>query len=125
MNTIRYFEIQSSDPPREVNFYQNVFGWTFTLDKNVPIEFYHIHTNGIEGGLLKRPADVPGEGCGTNSFTNLIMVANYDQTAEKVLAHGGKVAMAKFAIPGQRWQGYFLDPDQNVFGIFEIDEEAI
>jgi hypothetical protein len=34
------------------------------------------------------------------------------------------VAIPKMPIPGRRWQGYFLDPDQNVFGIFEVNENA-
>jgi len=32
--------------------------------------------------------------------------------------------MEKFAVPNRCWQGYFLDLDQNVFGICEIDENA-
>jgi len=32
--------------------------------------------------------------------------------------------MAKFAVPGRCWQGYFLDTDNNVFGIFEVDGNA-
>jgi hypothetical protein len=27
-------------------------------------------------------------------------------------------------VPGRCWQGYFLDADHNVFGIFEVDEKA-
>jgi len=30
MNPIVYFEIQSSNPARDINFYQPIFGWTFT-----------------------------------------------------------------------------------------------
>ncbi|HEY6161748.1 MAG TPA: VOC family protein, partial [Bacteroidia bacterium] len=40
MNTIAYFEIQSSDPKREVEFYKNVFGWKFSLQDGLPIEYY-------------------------------------------------------------------------------------
>lgn len=29
MNSIIYFEIQSSNPEREIKFYQDVFGWKF------------------------------------------------------------------------------------------------
>ena len=124
MNIISFFEIQSSDPSRDIQFYEKVFDWKFKRDGNVPIEYYHIRTRGIEGALLKRPANIPIEGHGTNAFTNLILVANFDEVRDLILANGGKVAMPKFAVPGQRWQGYFLDPDNNVFGIFQIDEEA-
>ncbi len=33
-------------------------------------------------------------------------------------------ALGKFAVPGKCWQGYFLDPEGNTFGIFEPDENA-
>lgn len=125
MNTISYFEIQSSEPEREIKFYTAVFGWKFVHEPNMPIEFYHIQTVGIDGALIKRPAAKPDRQHGTNAFTNLMLVANFNKTRDLILNHGGTVAMKKFAVPGQRWQGYFLDPDNNVFGIFQVDEDAV
>ena len=51
-------------------------------------------------------------------------VADFDATAALILAHGGQVAMPKFAIPKQCWQGYFLDADNNTFGIVQADANA-
>jgi len=124
MNTIGYFEIQSSDINRESKFYQSVFGWKFIKEEFVPIEYYRIETNSINGGLLKRPAKVPPTECGTNAFTCSVEVENFDKTAGLILQNGGQIAMPKFAIPGRCWQGYFVDLDNNVFGIFEVDENA-
>src|SRR4249920_3813259 len=124
MNTIGYFEIQSSDHQREINFYKNVFDWKFIKEELVPIEYYRIETNGIDGGLLKRPANVPPPEFGTNAFVNSVQVASFDKTAEIIIKNGGMVAMPKFAIPGRCWQGYFMDADKNTFGIFEVDENA-
>jgi hypothetical protein len=124
MNTIGYFEIQSSEPKREINFYSAVFGWKFIREENVPIEYYRIETNSIFGGLLKRPVPIPPIGNGTNAYVNSVQVASFDKTAQTILDNGGQVAMAKFAIPGRCWQGYFLDADHNTFGIFEVDEKA-
>ena len=124
MNTIGYFEIQSSDIQRDINFYQSVFGWKFTRQESVPIEYYRIETNGISGGLLKRPANVPPTECGTNAFTCSIQVENFDKTAKVITQNGGQTAMEKFAVPNRCWQGYFVDLDHNVFGIFEVDENA-
>jgi len=124
MNTIGYFEIQSSDPNRDSKFYQSVFGWKFIKDELVPIEYYRIETNGINGGLLKRPAKVPPMESGTNAFTCSVEVENFDKTAELIVQNEGQVAMPKFAIPGKCWQGYFVDLDNNVFGIFEVDANA-
>ena len=124
MNSIGYFEIQSSNPSREIEFYNTVFGWRFIKEEYVPIEYYRIETNGINGGLLKRPASIPPQDSGTNAFLNSIEVENFDSTSELILNNGGKVAMPKFAIPGRCWQGYFMDADNNVFGLFEVDEHA-
>ena len=124
MNTIGYFEIQSSDPSREIKFYEAVFGWKFSRLDGMPLEYYSIQTNSINGGLLKRPVKVPPPEFGTNAFTNSVEVKSFDSTSKAILTAGGRIAMPKFAVPGKCWQGYFLDPDNNTFGIFEVDEDA-
>jgi uncharacterized protein len=124
MNNVAYFEIQASNPASLLTFYATIFGWNFVKEEFVPIEYYRIETMGINGGLLKRPATTPPPGFGTNAFTCSIMVENYDTTSELVVANGGQIALPKFAIPGRCWQGYFIDPDHNVFGIFQPDENA-
>ena len=124
MNTIGYFEIQSSSPERDVKFYSAVFGWKFTRAEHIPIEYYQVETANMPGGLLKRPAPLPPPLSGTNAFVNSMEVANYDLAAELILRNGGNIAMPKFAIPGKCWQGYFLDPDNNTFGIFQADAKA-
>lgn len=124
MNTIGYFEIQSSDPQREIAFYRNVFDWAFIREENVPIEYYRIETRTVYGGLLKRPAKMPPPEYGTNAFTCSFQVSDFDKTSELILTHGGKIALPKFAIPNRCWQGYFTDPDNNTFGIFEVDKNA-
>jgi predicted enzyme related to lactoylglutathione lyase len=120
MNTIGHFEIQSSNPERDIEFYKSAFGWTFSRDENILIEYYRIETGGIRGALMKRFAAVPPVECGTNAFTCSIEVDNFDQTSEKILSAGGCVAMPKFAVGEHCWHGYFIDPDNNTFGIFEI-----
>ena len=124
MNNIAYFEIQSSNPERDVKFYSEVFGWKFTKVEGLPIQYYQIETSNIHGGLLERPAQTPPTHCGTNAFTCSIEVENFDETAEKILALGGQVAMDKFAIPNKCWQGYFIDQDHNTFGLVQVDENA-
>lgn len=124
MNTIGYFEIQSSEPEREINFYNSIFGWDFIREAYVPIEYYRIETKSINGGLLKRPAKIPPSESGTNAFVCSIEVENFDKTSELILKYGGMIAMPKFAIPSRCWQGYFIDMDNNTFGIFEVDENA-
>lgn len=124
MNSIGYFEIQSSHPEREKNFYSTLFGWKFIKEEFVPIEYYRIETNTINGGLLKRPANLPPTHSGTNAFACSIQVKDFDETSKLILKNGGQIALPKFAIPHRCWQGYFLDLDNNTFGIFEVDENA-
>jgi predicted enzyme related to lactoylglutathione lyase len=122
MNTIGYFEIQSSNTKRDIAFYENVFGWKFIKEEFVPIEYYRIETNSINGGLLQRPAKVPPNESGTNAFVCSIQVEDFDHTSNLIFENGGQVALPKFAIPGRCWQGYFIDLDNNTFGIFQVDE---
>ena len=125
MNTIGYFEIHSTNPEREIKFYQSVFGWRFVREKSFPIEYYRIEINGIHGGLLKCPPKEPTMQGGINAFVCSVQVENFDKTSEQILTSGGQIAKPKFAIPTLCWQGYFIDGDNNTFGVFEVDEHAI
>jgi len=124
VNNVAYFEIQADDPQKALDFYSDIFGWKFTKQEGLPIDYWHIETEGITGGLLKRPAKKPDSQQGTNAYVCSMEVADFDATAEKILKHGGIVAMPKFAVPGKCWQGYFLDTEGNTFGLFQVDEKA-
>ncbi|MDE2588127.1 MAG: VOC family protein [Patescibacteria group bacterium] len=124
MSTISYFEIQAEDSTRAREFYSEVFGWEFVLDKTIPVEYWRIEMAGIYGGLLHRAGPTPPMQSGTNAFTCSMQVTHFDETAKKIMEHGGMVALEKFAVVGKCWQGYFLDTEKNVFGIFEVDEHA-
>ena len=120
MNAIGYFEIQVNEPEKAVDFYATVFGWKFTEQTGLPIKCWRIETEGISGGLLARPAKTPPSECGTNAYICSIEVADFDATAELILTNGGQIAMTKFEIPGRCWQGYFIDGNNNTFGIFQV-----
>ena len=122
MNSIGYFEIQVNEPEKAIEFYKNVFGWQFTKQNGLPIEYWNIETGGIRGAILKRPAKTPPKECGTNAYTCSFEVDDFDTVNDLILANGGQIAMAKFKIPGRCWQGYFIDSDHNTFGIFQVQE---
>jgi uncharacterized protein len=124
MNAIGYFEIQADDPQAAVDFYRAVFGWRFTKDEHLPIPYWRIETDGIRGGLLKRPARTPPPEHGTNAFVCSVEVRDFDDMATAITARGGQVALPKFAVPGVCWQGYFVDPYGNTFGLFQPDPAA-
>ena len=119
-----YFEVQAEDPTRAVHFYYKVFGWKFDEVKGLPIQYWAIETGGSRGGLLKRPAKTPPLHSGTNAFVCSLEVENFDATAQTIEQQGGIVALPKFAVPNTCWQGYFVDPDGNTFGIFQVDPNA-
>jgi predicted enzyme related to lactoylglutathione lyase len=124
MNGPSYFEIQADDCKRACRFYEDLFGWKFSKAEGLPVEYWRIETDGLRGGLLKRPAKTPPPEHGTNAFVCSVEVKDFDQTARKIADVGGSVALPKFAVPGVCWQGYFLDVESNVFGIFQPDRNA-
>lgn len=131
MNRVVHFEIQAEDTERAAQFYRDVFGWNIEKYPGLGWEYWGVMTapkdskdQGINGGLLKRPASLPEGVCGVNSFVCTVDVENYDAVAQKIEAAGGKVAMPKFALVGMAWQGYFLDTEGNTFGIHQADTNA-
>ena len=120
-----YFEVQADDVERAADFYRMIFGWSIAkVDEDLPIQYWRIHFDSLAGGLLKRPGNTPPPGHGTNAFVCSFEVADFDATAARILELGGQVALPKFAVRGRGWQGYYLDGEGNVFGIYELDENA-
>lgn len=114
-----YFEIQADNLERAREFYSKVFGWNFEKAVGLPVEYWRIQAGDNPGGMLKRPAQVPPMQCGTNAFVCSFFVKSFDDTAGIILQSGGQLAMPKFLIPGKCWQGYFLDPEGNTFGVYQ------
>ena len=119
-----YFEIQADDLQRAVNFYEEVFGWKFSRQEGLPVEYWRIETATSRGGMLKRPASTPPNQSGTNAYVCSMEVKDFDESAQKILSLGGIIALPKFAVPGVCWQGYFLDTEGNTFGLFQPDPNA-
>jgi hypothetical protein len=120
----------ADDIERAKKFYGAVFGWTFPKWMDNP-PYWGVATApegsaepGINGGLILRPLGAPAQACGANAFVCTVQVGNFDETAGKIEAAGGSVALPKFAIPGMAWQGYFKDTEGNTFGIHQSDAEA-
>lgn len=129
-NRVVHFEIQAEDVERCKTFYQEAFGWTFEdYSQYVNAPYWGVVTGdektpGINGGLLPRPAKAPATGQGTNAFVCTVQVDDYDAAEQKVLKAGGQVALPKAALPGMAWQGYYLDTENNTFGLHQPDPNA-
>ena len=125
-----HFEIQADDLERAKAFYAEVFGWTFEDYGQVTgSPYWGVHTGdqsepGIDGGLMPRPAPAPAAGSGANAPVLTMGVEDFDTAAARIEAAGGTVALPKTALTGMAWQGYFLDPEGNTFGIHQPDTDA-
>lgn len=130
MNRVVHFEIHADNPERCVEFYSKVFGWDIKKWASPAMEYWVVMTgpkdapDGINGGIIRRHGPAPTLGQPVSSFVCTIDVPNFDETAAKIEAAGCKVALAKMAIPGMAWQGYFIDTEGNIFGVHQLDLNA-
>ncbi|MBT2603246.1 VOC family protein [Bacillus sp. ISL-53] len=130
MGRIVHFEIHVNDMERAKTFYGEVFGWSFQdWSDYAGMPYFGAVTgneneHGIDGALMQRQSAPPETHQALNAFACTMGVENYDLTEAKIIENGGKLAMPKFALPGMAWQGYYIDPEGNTFGIHQPDVNA-
>ena len=119
-NRVTHFEIPCNDPQKTVEFFRDVFGWSFQQFGN---EQYWLATTGEDGTpgingaiMAKRDPAQP--------IVNTVQVENLDEHARKIEAAGGKIVVPKSAVPGVGWLAYFTDPDGNIHGLWQVDAGA-
>lgn len=115
-----HFEIPSNQPEKTMEFFKNVFGWTFQQYGNE--EYWFAMTGdekapGINGAIMKKKD--PGQ-----PLVNSLSVANIDESIQSIEQAGGKIVMPKMAIPNAGWIVYFTDPDGNIHGAWQDDPGA-
>ncbi|MGC9443528.1 MAG: VOC family protein [Candidatus Methanospirareceae archaeon] len=122
MPTIVHFNIPADDLARASNFYESLFGWKIEQPPG-PIPYYLIETTDLEGN--------PGVGGGMSQrqqsdeqITHFIGVESIDVYSKKVEALGGSVIAPKMTVPGWGYLAVCRDTEQNLFGLWEEDEEA-
>lgn len=125
-----HFEIHATNPEALVAFYTKVFDWEIKKWEGGQMEYWMImngkpeEPGGINGGLVRRMGAAPKSGDAVNGFVCTMIVDNYDEMHSKILANGGTVALPKMALVGMAWQGYYKDPDNNIFGLHQADVNA-
>jgi uncharacterized protein len=125
-----HFEIHSANPEKAAEFYTTVFGWDIKKWEGGDFEYWLVMTcpkdtaNGINGGLLRRKGDAPTDGQAVNGYVCTIDVPSYDEYAKKIEENGGVSVVPKMSIAKMAWQGYFKDPDGNIFGLHQVDKNA-
>jgi predicted enzyme related to lactoylglutathione lyase len=100
-------------------FYRELFGWRIG-----PVEgyenYWYIQTGDEEdlsGGLFKREMPEQGQ-------VNYVQVESVAEYAAKVEELGGMVIIPKTVVPGMGWYAQFVDPEGNVFAMWETDRSA-
>ena len=126
-NLVVHFEIHATEPQRLIDFYSELFGWTFTQFGDM--SYWSIDTgegaigmdgpgNGINGGLTQRNGSAPEPGAPVNGSNFVVGVdGNVDELFKKGLELGGTEALPLDDMQGIGRVGYLLDPDGNVFGM--------
>ena len=124
-NLVVHFEIHATEPQRLIDFYTELFGWTFTQFGDMP--YWAIETGdgaigmetpgrGINGGLTQRQGPAPDRGAPVNGSNFVVGVENsVDEVFRKGLTLGGTQALPLEDMQGIGRVGYLLDPDGNVF----------
>lgn len=116
-----HFEIPANDPERVMEFYANVFGWTFQKWDG-PMPYWLVTTGpasqpGINGGIMHKQH--PDQPC-----VNTIDVQDLDKSLADVAANGGQNVVPKMAIPGVGWLAYCKDTEGYIFGMMQNDPSA-
>ena len=108
-----HFEFLSDNPDKSKEFYAGALGWEFD-DQSMP-GYTLIKTGGEpEGGLMKRPNEVPAP-CMTVYF----MVDDISATLERIKAGGGTVHKGETEIPNVGSFAVVADPEGIAFGLFQ------
>jgi uncharacterized protein len=114
---VRHFAIHVDDLERGMAFYRSVFGWDFQAWG--PPGFYQITNAGLPGALHARQEPLTGEGL--RAFEVTVGVEDLEATRAAVLAHGGRVTMEPFHIPGVGVLIWIEDPERNRVGAMKYD----
>ena len=114
-HTIVHFEIPAENFEKMRRFYSGLFGWK--IERAVgPVEYYLIEIapegKGVGGGMAKKedPSKRP---------MNYISVESVDEYSGKVEELGGKIIVPKQTVPGMGHFAVALDPEGNIFGLWE------
>ena len=126
MHRVIHFEIHADQPNRAVQFYEKVFGWTFSKWPG-PMDYWLISTGpkaqpGIDGGLIQRRGVIDGQA--VIAYVCTVDVPSVDQSLAGIIANGGTNVVPKMPIPGVGWLAYCKDTEGNIFGIMQSDPQA-
>ena len=130
MNSVVHFEIHADDVSRAVAFYTSALGWKAEdWSEYAGMPHFGVTTAvegemGINGAIMARQGEPPAAGGPVLGAVITVGSGDFEADAARIVEAGGAVAVAKYALPGMAWQGYFVDTEGNVFGLHQPDENA-
>ncbi len=117
-NYICHIEIPADKIGPLKTFYSDLFGWNF---EKMPgdMEYYGIKSEdqNVSAGMMQRQD--PGQ-----TVTFYVCVESIEAAIEKAKSAGATFVVSKTAIKDMGWYAVALDPQKNLFGLFEMDEKA-
>ncbi len=125
MFNVCHFEIPADDIERAQKFYGELFGWKIEkITGPTPMDYWLITTSAekaevgvLGGGMMKRQTP-------EQQITIYINVPSVAEYVDKVTKLGGKVVFPKTAVPGMGYFAGCIDPENNGFGLWEINPQA-
>jgi uncharacterized protein len=116
-----HFEIPADDPEKLSTFYTGLFDWKIEKWQGGNMDYWMIQAapegEGVNGGMMKRQHP-------QQPITVYFNVESVNDFSKKVTDLGGKVLMPKTPVPAMGWFAVCLDPQNNVFALWEMDESA-
>ena len=121
MSSITHFEIYGEEPDKLARFYGPVFGWR--IERVPGVDYWRVTTapeaGGLHGGLMHRAI------CGVRGWMLYISVESLDRALADIQRLGGHVVRSKTAVPKTAWVSIVMDPQGNVFGVWQADSNAM
>ena len=118
--SIVWFEIPAENPERAKAFYGNLFGWKINPFPGNG-DYWHVDTGGADDspdGALKKRKHLQ------EPVVNYVSVDSVDKFADRIAKLGGKICMAKTAVPQMGYFAVCQDTEGNAFGLWESDPAA-
>jgi hypothetical protein len=117
-------EIASNDTDKCVDFYHNVFGWTFKRGdaEQTGMEYIEFSTGGDRpvGGLYQINPDWFGPNPPPPHFITYVAVDDVDANAKLAVELGGKITRGPMDIPNVGRMAIIQDPTGAMISIFRM-----
>jgi predicted enzyme related to lactoylglutathione lyase len=118
-NPFIHVELLTADPGKSKKFYSGMFDWKMEEFPSMDYTIVNVG-EGTGGGIMRNP--VPE---GRDNWMPYILVDDVEASTQKAVNLGAAVAKDKTEVPGMGWFSVIIDPTGAVFGLWQINSEAM